>query len=344
MRRAMRSTKFHGVVVVSLLATVACNGSKSAANGDGKTSDIKTVEILNVSYDPTRELYVELDDAFAKQYRETKHVTVTIKQSHGGSGKQARSVIDGLEADVVSLGLAGDIDAIADSGLLAKDWQTRLPEHSTPYTSTIVFLVRKGNPKAIKDWGDLVKDDVKVIASNPKTSGGARWAYLGAWGHGKKTSGSDEGAKAFVEQLYQHVPVLDSGARGSTTTFVERGQGDVLLSWENEAYLAQDQAKDQGFEIVVPPRSILAEPPVAVVDRVVAKHGTAEVSKAFLEFLYTEPAQEIIAKNHYRPRSKTVKSDLPELELFSIDDLGGWGVVQKTHFADGGVFDAIYTK
>jgi sulfate/thiosulfate-binding protein len=328
-----------------LLATlVACNGGTSAGNGDGKTSETKAVELLNVSYDPTRELYVQLDAAFAKHYQDTKHVAVTIKQSHGGSGKQARSVIDGLEADVVSLGLAGDLDAIADAGLLAKDWQTRLPEHSTPYTSTIVFLVRKGNPKAIKDWADLVKDGVVVIASNPKTSSGARWAYLGAWGYGKKASGTDEGAKAFVTQLYQHVPVLDSGARGSTTTFVERGQGDVLLSWENEAYLAQDQAKDQALEIVVPPRSILAEPPVAVVDRVAAKHGTAEVARAFLEFLYTEPAQEIIAKNHYRPRSATVKTDLPKLELFSIDDLGGWSVVQKTHFADGGVFDAIYAK
>ena len=328
-----------------LFATlVACNGGTSASSGDGEASDAKAVDLLNVSYDATRELYGQLDAAFAKQYQDTRHVAVTIKQSHGGSGKQARSVIDGLEADVVSLGLAGDIDAIADSGLLAKDWQTRLPEHSTPYTSTIVFLVRRGNPRAIKDWSDLVKDGVKVIASNPKTSGGARWAYLGAWGYGKKASGTEVGAKAFVKQLYEHVPVLDSGARGSTTTFVERGQGDVLLSWENEAYLARDQAKDQGFEIVVPPRSILAEPPIAVVDRVAAKHGTTEVARAFLEFLYTEPAQEIIARNHYRPRSSTVKTDLAKLELFSIDDLGGWTAVQKTHFADGGVFDAIYTK
>ncbi len=340
MRRGMRLT----VLLLSSLLACGKGHEPAATSNDGKASDGKTVELLNVSYDPTRELYVQLDAAFAKQYQDTKHVTVDIKQSHGGSGKQARSVIDGLEADVVSLGLAGDIDAIADSGLLAKDWQTRLPEHSTPYTSTIVFLVRKGNPKAIKDWGDLVKDDVKVIASNPKTSGGARWAYLGAWGYGLKTSGTDDGAKAFVKQLYQHVPVLDSGARGSTTTFVERGQGDVLLSWENEAYLAQSEAKDQGFEIVVPPRSILAEPPVAVVDRVAAKHNTTDVAKAFLEFLYTEPAQQIIAKNHYRPRLASVKTDLPKLELFSIDDLGGWGIVQKTHFADGGVFDSIYAK
>jgi sulfate/thiosulfate-binding protein len=327
MHRAMRLSLF-------LLATwLACNSESSPSD--------KSVELLNVSYDPTRELYQDLDAAFAAQYLEKTHVTVTIKQSHGGSGKQARSVIDGLEADVVSLGLAGDIDAIADSGLIAKDWQTRLPDHSTPYTSTIVFLVRKGNPKGIHDWADLVKDGVQVIASNPKTSGGARWAYLAAWGYGQKSSGSDDGAKTFVRELYKHVPVLDSGARGSTTTFVERGIGDVLLSWENEAYLAQEQSKD-GYEIVVPPRSILAEPPVAVVDRVAAKHGTTEVAKAFLDYLYTDPAQQIIAKHHYRPRHGA--STLPKLELFSIDDLGGWATVQKTHFADGGTFDSIYAK
>jgi sulfate/thiosulfate-binding protein len=316
-------------LVLPLLALTACANEPST----------RTVELLNVSYDPTRELYVDLDAAFAKDYEAAHHVAVTIKQSHGGSGKQARSVIDGLEADVVSLGLAGDIDAIADSGLIAKDWQARLPDHSTPYTSTIVFLVRKGNPKAIHDWPDLVKDDVAVIASNPKTSGGARWAYLAAWGHGQKVGG-DAGAKLFVTQLYKHVPVLDSGARGSTTTFVERGIGDVLLSWENEAYLAKQQAPD--YEIVVPPRSILAEPPVAVVDRVAAKHGTTEVAKAYLEFLYTDAGQAIIAKHHYRPRKGT--TDLPALELFSIDDLGGWSAVQKAHFADGGTFDQIYAK
>jgi sulfate/thiosulfate transport system substrate-binding protein len=329
MRCAMRLV----ALVTAVTALVAC--SKASSSTDGTS---QSVELLNVSYDPTRELYTDLDAAFAARYRETNHVAVTIKQSHGGSGKQARSVIDGLEADVVSLGLAGDIDAIANSGLIAKDWQTRLPDHSTPYTSTIVFLVRKGNPKAIHDWADLVKPDVQVIAANPKTSGGARWAYLAAWGYGLKTGGED-GAKAYITDLYKHVPVLDSGARGATTTFVERGLGDVLLSWENEAYLAQDQKPD-AFEIVVPARSILAEPPVAVVDRVAEKHHTTEVAKAFLEYLYTDAAQAIIAKHHYRPRKGP--STLPAIELFSIDDLGGWTVVQKKHFDDGGVFDAIY--
>jgi sulfate transport system substrate-binding protein len=319
-RRVMRVTP------LVMTALIACANEPSS----------KSVELLNVSYDPTRELYLDLNAAFAKD-----HPNVTIKQSHGGSGKQARSVIDGLEADVVSLALAGDIDAIAASGLIAKDWQTRLPDHAAPYTSTIVFLVRKGNPKGIHDWADLVKDDVKVIASNPKTSGGARWAYLAAWGHGLK-AGGETSAKQFVTELYKHVPVLDSGARGSTTTFVERGIGDVLLSWENEAYLARDQAKDQGLEIVVPPRSILAEPPVAIVDKVAQKHGTTEVAKQYLEFLYTDGAQQIIAKHHYRPRKGA--TDLPKLELFSIDELGGWATVQQTHFADGGTFDAIYAK
>ncbi|MFT3697401.1 MAG: sulfate ABC transporter substrate-binding protein [Kofleriaceae bacterium] len=303
-----------------------------AACTSESASTSKTVELLNVSYDPTRELYVDLDAAFT-----TLHPNVTIKQSHGGSGKQARAVIDGLEADVVTLGLAGDIDQIADAGLIAKDWQTRLPDHATPYTSTIVFLVRKGNPKGIKDWSDLVKPDVGVIVSNPKTSGGARWAYLAAWGFGLQTGG-ETGAKQFVTDLYKHVPVLDSGARGATTTFVERGIGDVLLSWENEAYLAKQQQPD--LEIVVPPRSILAEPPVSVVDKVADKHGTADISKQFLEFLYSDAAQTIIAKHHYRPRKGT--TDLPKLELFTIDSLGGWSTVQKLHFADGGVFDQIY--
>jgi sulfate transport system substrate-binding protein len=310
-----------------LLALAACTGSRSPTS----------VELLNVSYDPTRELYEDVNAAFAKQYRKDHGVAVTIKQSHGGSGKQARSVIDGLGADVVSLGLAGDIDAIAGKGLLAKDWQSRLPEHSSPYTSTIVFVVRKGNPKHIADWPDLVQPGIAVITPNPKTSGGARWAYLGAWGYAEH-AGLDP--KEFVGKLYNNVPVLDSGARGSTTTFVERGIGDVLLSWENEAHLAQDQSKD--LEIVVPPRSILAEPPVAVVDSVVAKHGTADVAKAYLEFLYTDEAQGIIAKHYYRPRRGT--TSLPRLDLFTIDDLGGWAKVQATHFADGGVFDAIYGK
>ncbi len=324
------------ILLAALAVASACNSDEPKAG---------SVTLLNVSYDPTRELYGDINTAFATAYAESHKVTVTIKQSHGGSGKQARSVIDGLDADVVSLALAGDIDAVADKGLLAKDWQAKLPERSSPYTSTIVFLVRKGNPKGIKDWADLVKDGVQVITPNPKTSGGARWAYLGAWDFGLKTGGSEDAAKQFVEQLYAHVPVLDSGARGSTTTFVERGIGDVLLSWENEAYLVLDKEKDK-FEIVWPPRSILAEPPVAVIDSVAAKKGTAEVAKAYLEFLYTEQGQTIIAKHHYRPRSQTAaaKQALPAVQLFTIDDVGGWAAVQKTHFADGAIFDSITAK
>jgi sulfate/thiosulfate transport system substrate-binding protein len=318
---------------VSILLIAACS-THDAPQASG-------VELLNVSYDPTRELYQDENAAFAKAYERDHHVTVSIKQSHGGSGKQARSVIDGLQADVVSLGLAGDIDAIADKGLLAKDWQTRLPEHSAPYTSTIVFLVRKGNPKAIHDWDDLVNPGVAVITPNPKTSGGARWAYVAAWEHAQH-AGADPAA--FVARLYKNVPVLDSGARGATTTFVERGIGDVLLSWENEAYLAQEQAKDAGLEIIVPPRSVLAEPSVAVVDAVAQKHGTADVAKAYLEFLYTDEGQQIIAKHHYRPRTAKVATTLPKLELFTIDDLGGWAKVTATHFVDGGTFDQIYGK
>jgi sulfate transport system substrate-binding protein len=317
-------------VVFALL--LACGSSHESTN---------TVTLLNVSYDPTRELYQDVDAAFASSYESEHHVTVEIKQSHSGSGKAARSVIDGLEADVVSLGLAADIDAIAQKGLIAADWQSRLPDHSSPYTSTIVFLVRKGNPKGIRDWDDLVKPGIAVITPNPKTSGGARWAYLGAWGYGL-AHGGDDAAKEFVRALYKNVPVLDSGARGSTTTFVERGIGDVLLSWENEAYLSREQARDAGLEIIVPPRSILAEPPVAVVDQVAAKHGTTEIARAYLEFLYTERGQHIIAKHHYRPRLATVATDLPKLELFTIDDLGGWSAVQAKHFADGGIFDSIY--
>jgi sulfate/thiosulfate-binding protein len=328
-------------LVAALLAPACSNDSSAAKSGDGT----RGVTLLNVSYDPTRELYGEVNTAFAKAYAESHKVNVTIKQSHGGSGKQARSVIDGLEADVVSLALAGDIDVLADKGLTARDWQTKLPERSSPYTSTIVFLVRKGNPKGIKDWGDLVKDGVQVITPNPKTSGGARWAYLGAWDYGLKSGGDEAAAKTFVKNLYAHVPVLDSGARGSTTTFVERSIGDVLLSWENEAFLVVDKEKDK-FEIVWPPRSILAEPPVAVIDRVAAKKGTAEVAKAYLEFLYTEQGQQIIAKHHYRPRSQAVaaKQGLPAVQLFNIDELGGWAAVQKAHFADNAIFDSITTK
>jgi sulfate/thiosulfate-binding protein len=337
-----RTFALPSLLVAALLSPACSNDSSAAQSGNGTT---RSVTLLNVSYDPTRELYGEINTAFAKAYAESHKVNVTIKQSHGGSGKQARSVIDGLEADVVSLALAGDIDAIAEKGLLAKDWQTKLPERSSPYTSTIVFLVRKGNPKGIKDWGDLVKDGVQVITPNPKTSGGARWAYLAAWDYGQKTGGNEDAAKAFVKNLYAHVPVLDSGARGSTTTFVERNIGDVLLSWENEAFLVLDKEKDK-YEIVWPARSILAEPPVAVVDSVATKKGTADVAKAYLEFLYTEAGQQIIAKYHYRPRSQAVaaKQALPALQLFTIDDVGGWATVQKTHFADNAIFDTITTK
>ena len=320
---------------IALLAVTACSKGSATTSSGGAS-----ITLLNVSYDPTRELYVDLNAAFEKAYKAEHHVDVTIKMSHGGSGKQARSVIDGLPADVVSLGVASDIDAIAAKGLLPADWQTRLPDHSAPYTSTIVFVVRKGNPKGIHDWPDLVKPGVQVITPNPKTSGGARWAYLAAWGYAR-AHGGDDAAKAFVKALYQHVPVLDTGARGSTTTFVERGIGDVLLSWENEAYVAKQHAGD-ALEIIVPSRSILAEPPVAVVEANTAKHGTTAVARAYLQFLYSEQAQAIIAAHHYRPRSKKITTTLPKLDLFTIDDFGGWAKAQATHFADGGTFDAIY--
>ena len=304
--------------------------------------------LLNVSYDPTRELYRAIDDAFAKQYKDKAGVELTIRQSHGGSGRQARSVIDGLEADVVTLALAYDIDAIADRGLLPENWQARLPQNSSPYTSTIVFLVRKGNPKQIKDWDDLVKDGVQVITPNPKTSGGARWNYLAAWAYAlEKNGGSEDKAKAYVGELLKHVPVLDTGARGATTTFVERGVGDVLLAWENEAFLALEELGPDKFDIVVPSLSILAEPPVAVVDKIVDKKGTRR-AQAYLEFLYTPAAQEIIAKNYYRPIDKDVaakyESKFPKVKLVKIDDkiFGGWRKAQKDHFSDGGTFDQIY--
>ncbi len=313
---------------------VACGGG-----GDGSE-----ITLLNVSYDATRELYADVNAAFAKSYKEKTGVTVTIKQSHGGSGKQARSVIDGLEADVVSLALAGDIDAIAEQGLTDKAWQARLPERSSPYTSTQVFVVRKGNPKGIKDWDDLIKPDVKVIAPNPKTSGGARWGYLAAWGFARTKLGTDVAAQELVRALYANVPVLDSGARGSTTTFSERGLGDVLLSWENEAHLLLAQAGADKYEIVVPPTSILAEAPVAIIDKVTARRGTTVVAKAYLEFLYTPLGQEIIAKHHYRPRLASVATQLPTLELFTIEDVGGWAAAHARHFADGGTFDKIYAQ
>ncbi|HSD72766.1 MAG TPA: sulfate ABC transporter substrate-binding protein [Thermoanaerobaculia bacterium] len=306
------------------------------------------VKLLNVSYDPTRELYQDFNAAFAKQWLQKARQKVAVQQSHGGSGKQARSVIDGLEADVVTLALAHDIDAIAKAGLLPANWQSRLPNNSSPYASTIVFLVRKGNPKKIRDWPDIAKPGISVITPNPKTSGGARWNYLAAWGWALKSFGNDSSkARDFVSRVYKNVPILDTGARGSTVTFVERGIGDVLLAWENEALLA---AKDLGkgrFEIVAPALSILAEPPVAVVDKVAAKHGTVAVARAYLEYLYGPEGQEIAARHYYRPRSAAVAAkyaaQFPKIQLFTIGEVfGGWAKAQATHFADGGIFDQIY--
>ncbi|MFC0666530.1 sulfate ABC transporter substrate-binding protein [Azotobacter chroococcum] len=304
--------------------------------------------LLNVSYDPTRELYKEYNAAFNKHWQAEGNDPVTVQQSHGGSGKQARAVIDGLKADVVTLALAGDIDELYRLGkLIPEDWQSRLPQASTPYTSTIVFLVRKGNPKGIKDWGDLVKPGVEVITPNPKTSGGARWNLLAAWAWAQQKYGSEDKAKAFVEQLYKQVPVLDTGARGSTITFVNNNIGDVLLAWENEAFLALKEQGGENFEIVVPSLSILAEPPVAVVDRNVDKKGTREVATAYLNYLYSEEGQRIAAKNFYRPRNEKVAAEFakqfPRLELVTIDkDFGGWKAAQPKFFNDGGVFDQIY--
>jgi sulfate/thiosulfate transport system substrate-binding protein len=303
------------------------------------------ITLLNASYDPTRELYKDLGAAFAAQYKADK---VTINTSNGGSGAQARAVIDGLPADVLTLALAADIDAVSkNAGILPADWQKRLPDNSTPYTSTIVFLVRKGNPWKIKDWNDLVKPGIQVVTPNPKTSGGARWAYLGAWAYAEKAPGGNaEKAKAFVGNLYKHVPVLDTGARGATVTFTKRGIGDVLLSWENEAHLALKESPGE-YEIVYPSRSILAEPPVALVDKNVDKHKTRAAAEAFLKFLYTPAAQEIEAKDFYRPRNQEIaakyKSQFPAISLATIDgDFGGWSKAQATHFGDGGVFDQIY--
>ena len=306
--------------------------------------------LLNVSYDPTRELYQEVNDAFAKHWQSTKGEAVTIRMSHGGSGKQARTVIDGLPADVVTLALAYDIDEIAErTGLLPRNWQTRLPYNSSPYTSTIVFLVRQGNPKGIRDWDDLIKDGVSVITPNPKTSGGARWNFLAAWGYALRKSGGDEGvAKDFVAKLYKNVPVLDTGARGSTTTFVQRKLGDVLITWENEAFLALDEFKAAGLEIVVPSVSILAEPPVALMDGNASRNKTQDLAEAYLQYLYTPDGQRIAAKHFYRPRKPedAASEDVarfPKLELFTVDEVfGGWQKAQAMHFSDGGVFDQIY--
>ena len=304
------------------------------------------VQLLNVSYDPTRELYVAVNAAFARSWKAQTGQDVTIRQSHGGSGKQARSVIDGLPADVVTLALAYDIDEISSRGkLLPANWQARLPNNSAPYYSTIVFLVRKGNPKGIRDWDDLVKPGVKVITPNPKTSGGARWNYLAGWGYAQRKYGSAAGARDYLVKLFRNVPVLDSGARGATTTFVQRGQGDVLLAWENEAFLAVNQLGKGKFDIVVPSVSILAEPPVAVVDANVDKKGTRKAAEAYLRFLYTPAAQQIIAKNYYRPRDPGVaaqyKAQFPNVALFTIKNFGGWAKAQAVHFNDGGLFDQI---
>ena len=324
----------------SLLAALLSVGLAGQALAD--------VTLLNVSYDPTRELYQDFNAAFAKYWKNRSNETVTIKQSHGGSGKQARSVIDGLEADVVTLALAYDVDALHEKGkLIPADWQKRLPHNAAPYTSTIVFLVRKGNPKNIRDWNDLAKPGIEVITPNPKTSGGARWNYLAAWGYAlKQPGGNDATAKDFVKKIFGNVKVLDSGARGSTTTFVERGIGDVLIAWENEAYLALKELGPDKFELVTPSLSILAEPPVAVVDKVVDKRGTRKVATAYLEYLYSPEGQTIAGDNYYRPRDARIAAryakQFAPVKLFTIDEVfGGWTNAQKAHFADGGIFDQI---
>jgi sulfate transport system substrate-binding protein len=309
--------------------------------------------LLNVSYDPTRELYVQFNEAFARHWKDTTGGNVTIEQSHGGSGKQAQSVIDGLGADVVTLALEGDINAIAEkSGLIDPAWRGEFGNNATPYTSTIVFLVREGNPKGILDWGDLIRDGVEVITPNPKTSGGARWNYLAAWAYASKLSGGDEARSVeFIKQLFGHVPVLDTGARGSTVTFAQKELGDVLLAWENEAFLVQDEFGADSFDIVYPPSSILAEPPVAIVDRNVEAHGTADLARAYLEYLYSPEGQTIAARNHYRPSNPDSVTDpalvaaFPKIDLISIDDplFGGWKTAQPKHFGDGGIFDQVYT-
>ena len=338
----MRSTPLRNTLLALALS--------AGLTGFAGTAAAQTT-LLNVSYDPTRELYQDFNPQFARHWQALTGETVTIKQSHGGAGKQARAVIDGLEADVVTLALAYDIDAIAEqTGKIPADWQKRLAHNSSPYTSTIVFLVRKGNPKGIKDWGDLVKPGVEVITPNPKTSGGARWNYLAAWGYAlKQPGGNEQTAQAFVTALLKHVPVLDSGARGSTNTFVQRGIGDVLLAWENEAFLSINELGPDKFEIVVPSISILAEPPVTVVDGVAKKRGTEKLAQAYLEYLYSPVGQKIAAKHYYRPvkpehADQADVARFPKVDLITIEDLGGWQVAQKKHFADGGVFDQIYAS
>ena len=346
----MKKTRILSLVLsATIIMGVFIGCGKQDTSGENASNDtLKPVELLNVSYDPTRELYTKFNESFASYWKEKTGQDVTINQSHGGSGTQGRSVIEGLEADVVTLALGYDIDAISQSGLIENNWQSEFKENSAPYTSTIVFLVRKGNPKNIKDWDDLIKKDVSVITPNPKTSGGARWNYLAAWAYAAdKNNGDQAAAKDFVSKLYANVAVLDSGARGATTSFVERGMGDVLIAWENEAFLSINELGKDNYEIVVPSLSILAEPPVAIVDKVVDKKGTREVAKAYLDYLYTKEGQEIIAQNYYRPRDKEVaekyKDQFPDIKLVTVDgEFGGWTKAQTTHFADGGTFDQIY--
>jgi sulfate/thiosulfate-binding protein len=344
-----RSSEFEGIMFQNKIIKVVSFLALAIGAAVVSASDVRAQKtLLNVSYDPTRELYREFNPAFIKHWRAKTGESLSFKQAHGGSGSQARAVIDGLEADVVTLALAGDIDAIAEKGLLSTDWQKRLPQNSSPYTSTIVFLVRKGNPKGIRDWSDLAKPGVSIITPNPKTSGGARWNYLAAWAYELgKTNKNEAKAKEFVTALYKNVAVLDSGARGSTTTFVERGIGDVFISWENEAFLAINELGKDKFEIVAPSVSILAEPPVSVVDRVVDKRGTRPIAQAYLEYLYTPEGQEIAARHYYRPRlaavAKKHAKNFAQVKLFSIDEVfGGWKKAHKQHFADGAIFDQIY--
>jgi len=333
-----------GVVVLAASAGVLLGCSSSKTDG---SPDSGPVTLLNVSYDPTRELYVEYNKAFANYWKQKSGQTVRISQSHGGSGKQARSVIDGLQADVVTLGLAGDVDALVTQGkLLAADWETRLPEHSAPYTSTIVFLVRNGNPKGINDWGDLARPGIAVVTPNPRTSGGARWNYLAGWSWAlKQPGGSEATAQDFLRKVYKNTPVLDTGARAALTTFAQRGVGDVLISWENEAYLAMKEFGAGRFQVVIPTVSILAEPSVAVVDKVVLRHNTKAIAEEYLKYLYSTEGQEIAARNFYRPRDAQIAakyaSQFPEIAMTSIRDFGGWAKVQETHFVDGGVFDRL---
>lgn len=340
----MKAKKLLSIAAAAVLAMGVMAGC-----GSGSDDEAASQDFLNVSYDPTRELYAEFNEKFAKVWEEKTGQQVKFDQSHGGSGKQARAVKEGLNADVVTLALAYDVDEIAQSGLIDKDWIKKFPDNSSPYTSTIVFLVRKGNPKNIKDWDDLVRDDVQVVTPNPKTSGGARWNYLAAWEYAKEKNGGDENAiRAFMKKLYQNVVALDSGARGATTSFVQRGQGDVLIAWENEALLSVKDDPDK-YEIVVPSLSILTEPSVAVVDEVVDQKGTRDLAEAYIHYLYSKEGQELAAKHFYRPRDPEVaaeyKDQFPQLKLVTIDDaFGGWQTAQKEHFADGGTFDQIYEK